>query len=71
MSMYSDSLNVTPEVVRRDNVGDIFTHTDGHRYRVTKKTRSAIAVERYYWYHAFLNKLMKKSDGGPNVPHTP
>ncbi len=38
MSMYSNSLNATSEVIRRDNVVDIFTHTDGHRYRATKKT---------------------------------
>jgi hypothetical protein len=30
-------------------VGDIIK-VDGHNYRITKKAKTAIAVERYYWF---------------------
>ena len=50
--------SVDPEIVRRDDVGDVFTHIDGHRYKVTKKTRTAIAVTRYYWFDALYDWLV-------------
>lgn len=56
----TDNLTVSPEIVRRDQVGDVFTHTDGHRYKVTKKTTTAIAVTRHYWFDALFDWLIKK-----------
>lgn len=55
MANYNDNLNVTYEVIQRDNVGDVFTHTDGHRYKVTKKTRTTIAVTRQYFFNDWLD----------------
>lgn len=67
MSVYSDSLNVKSEIAKRDEVGDVFTHTDGLRYRVTKKTRTVTAVERYFWFHAIYDRLVERV-GGPSAP---
>lgn len=62
----NEAMTVDPELVRRDQVGDVFKHTDGNRYKVTKKTMTAIAVVRYYWWDAaydwFTSKIGGKSD---------
>ena len=52
--------SVDPEIVRRDDVGDVFINTDGHRYKVTKKTRTALAVTRYYWFDAAYDWIVSK-----------
>lgn len=52
--------SVDPEIVRRDDVGDVFIHTDGHRYKVTKKTRTALAVTRHYWFDAAYDWIVCK-----------
>lgn len=65
----NDGMTVDPELVRRDQVGDIFKHTDGHRYKVTKKTLTAIAVERYYWFDGLYDWLVSKI-GGKNDSDT-
>ena len=44
------------------NVGDIVS-IDGKNYKVTKKTRTAVAVERWYWFDNIIAKLFKKNQG--------
>jgi len=41
------------------NVDDIITFKDGKRYKITKKTRTAIACERYFWYNKIMEKWRK------------
>ena len=41
-------------------VGDIITLKDGKQYKLTKKTRSAVAVERYYWFDKLYDKHFRK-----------
>ena len=38
------------------SVGDIIV-VDGHNYKITKKTRTAIAVERYYFWNRWMDKI--------------
>jgi hypothetical protein len=45
--------------VEGKKVGDIIK-VYGKTYRVTKKTSTAIAVERWYWIDSLLAKLMSK-----------
>lgn len=55
-------LSINPEVIGSYGVGDVFTH-NGSRYKILKKTRTAVAVERYYffdaWFDAFHDWAMK------------
>jgi uncharacterized protein YkvS len=44
------------ELIHRSSVGDIVTFTDGKRYKIEKKTTTACAVTRYYWFHEWLDK---------------
>lgn len=41
-------------------VGDIITLRDGKQYKLTKKTRSAVAVERYTWFDKMCDKYLRK-----------
>lgn len=45
-------------------VGDIIRIGDGHEYRISKKTTTALAVERYYFWNRWLDKLSEKWTGG-------
>ena len=45
-------------------VGDIIRIGDGHVYKITKKTRTAMAVTRYYFLNRWLDKLSEKWTGG-------
>ncbi len=42
------------------SVGDIITLKDGARYKLIKKTNSAVAVQRYTWFDKLCDKLFKK-----------
>lgn len=42
------------------NVGDIIKLKDGKDYKITKKTKTALAVERWMWYNKIIEKLEKK-----------
>lgn len=46
-----------------NDVGVVFKHTEGKRYKITKKTRTAIAVERYYIWDELYDKLVRKIRG--------
>lgn len=52
-------LNYDPETFRYAKVGDIVT-IDGRRHKLTRKTLTAVAVERYFWFDALFDKLTKK-----------
>ena len=41
-------------------IGDVFKMRDGLQYKLTKKTRSAVAVERYYWWNRLWDTQFKK-----------
>jgi hypothetical protein len=40
-------------------VGDI-VDLSGKNYRITKKTRTVVAVERWYWFDKLIAKCLKK-----------
>jgi hypothetical protein len=40
--------------------GDIFRWSDGNKYRLVKKTTTAVAVERYFWFDAVGSWLVRK-----------
>ena len=42
-------------------VGSIIK-SNGRKYKVTKKTTTAMAVERYYWFDALWDKLIKNKE---------
>lgn len=42
-------------------VGDIIK-VQGKNYRITKKTTTAVAVERYYWFDRLYDKWVKKDE---------
>lgn len=41
-------------------VGDIFKLKDGKNYKLVKKTKTAIAVERYYWFNKLWDRLTER-----------
>ena len=43
-------------------VGDIID-INGKRFKITKKTNTAIAVERWYWFDKIIAKLLKRIGG--------
>jgi hypothetical protein len=43
-------------------VGDIID-INGKRFKITKKTNTAIAVERWYWFDKIIAKLLKRIEG--------
>ena len=46
----------------KENVGDIID-IDGKKFKITKKTNTAIAVERWYWFDKIIAKLLKRIEG--------
>jgi hypothetical protein len=40
-------------------VGDVLQRKDGARWKVTKRTTTAIAVVPYRWYHAAYDWITK------------
>ena len=50
------TFNINPETLVNAVVGDIIL-VEGKKYRVTKKTRTAVAAERYFWFDALWDKL--------------
>ena len=42
-------------------VGDIIK-LDGKSHKITKKTTTAIAVERYYWFDRLVDKYLRRTD---------
>jgi Lhr-like helicase len=51
-----ETFSIDPETLVNAIVGDIIL-VEGKKYRVTKKTRTAVAVERYFWFDALVDKL--------------
>jgi hypothetical protein len=49
-------LSINPDSLAGAVVGDIIL-VEGKKYRITKLTRTAVAVERYYWFDALWDKL--------------
>ena len=45
--------------VKGKSVGDI-VKIEGKNFKVTKKTRTAVTVERWYWFDNIIAKLLKK-----------
>ena len=68
--MTNNSMAV-PSTFGQFDVGEVFTHSDGLRYRVSKKTTTAIAATRFYWFTPYLDKITNWINGGPDVPYTP
>jgi hypothetical protein len=50
------TFNIDLETFDAALVGDIIL-VEGKKYRVTKKTRTAVAAERYFWFDALWDKL--------------
>jgi hypothetical protein len=48
--------NYSPEDIGNARPGDIIK-LGGQRYRLRKKTNYSIAVDRYYWYDAAIEKV--------------
>lgn len=44
--------------VQQSSVGDIVT-LQGKEWKITKKTKTAIATEPYFWYNKWWDKLFK------------
>lgn len=47
------------DAVAKASEGDIVT-IKGKRYQITKKTSTAIAVRRWYWFDDLIKKLTEK-----------
>lgn len=47
------------EDVRHYCTGEIIK-IDGKKYRLMKKTSTAISIERYYWFHAVADWVIDK-----------
>jgi len=47
------------EPIHAAKVGDIIT-VRGKRYRLDKKTTTACAITRYYWWDELYDKYMRK-----------
>jgi hypothetical protein len=45
------------------NVGDSF-YIKGKRYKLLKKTTTAIAAKRWYWFDVLFEKLFKTEENG-------
>ena len=54
-----NNLSIEYEVVENALIGDIITW-HGHKYKLTKKTKTAVAVERYYWFNALIDSFLGK-----------
>jgi hypothetical protein len=55
-----DTLNLTisSEDLKGYNVGDIISLGDNN-YKLVKKTTTAVAIERYYFWNKWFDKLFK------------
>lgn len=42
-------------------VGDIVSLKSGRKYRITKKTTTAVAVERYFWWDKIFDKIFRRN----------
>ena len=51
-----ETFNINPDSLAGAVVGDIILVGD-KKHRITKLTRTAVAVERYYWFDALWDKL--------------
>lgn len=51
-------------------VGDIVEFSKGKRYRITRKTRTNMAVVRYYWWNAAYDAIIKKLGGKRGIEST-
>lgn len=54
------------EEVTGYSVGDIIKLRDGKRYRLQKKTATACAFVRHYWFDAAIDWIKRLSDDGSN-----
>jgi hypothetical protein len=52
-------ITITPETVEGVCAGDVFKW-NGKRYRIQKRTRSAISVTRYYWFDAASDWIVRR-----------
>jgi len=50
------TLNINPLATLSAEVGDILL-LNGKKYKLLKKTRTAVASSRYYWFDALFDKL--------------
>lgn len=50
------AMTIAAEQMRAFIVGDII-QVDGRNYRIDKKTCTAIAVSRYFWFDALYDKI--------------
>ncbi len=48
-------------IIHRAKVGDIVT-LDGKQYVLEKKTTSACAIRRYWWWDRLYDKYLRKPD---------
>lgn len=59
-------MNFTWEEVKNVQPGDVFT-LRGQRYKLNKKTSTAISVTRWYWFNVVLDwlgrKLVRNNEG--------
>lgn len=50
-------ITITPEAVEGVDAGEVFKW-NGKKYRIQKKTRSAISVTRHYWFDAAWDEIV-------------
>lgn len=55
-------ISITPEAVEGVDVGDVFKW-QGKNWKITKKTRTAIAVSRHYWFDTLYERILNKLKG--------
>ena len=56
-------MNYVFEEVRNVSPGQIF-FTNGKRYKLLKKTTTAIQAVRWYWFDVLFERLFKKEENG-------
>lgn len=52
-------LSFTAAVKNDVEVGDVIT-VDSKKYKVIKKTTTAVSVTRHYWFDALWDKIIKR-----------
>ena len=59
------TLNINPLATLSAEVGDLLL-LNGKKYKLLKKTRTAVALSRYYWFDALFDKTNLKRPEGSN-----
>lgn len=70
-SMSKNSMTMEASDVHGFAVGDVITWSgDGKQYKITKRTITAVAIVRYWWYQRLYDLVRRKVGGLFASTHT-